>query len=400
MSRQPVISRRLLLAAFWLAGSSSVRAQVKRGSDQGIGGTGITRGNDHGIGGTGIVGIIQRFGSIYVNGERISYAADVPVLIDGQPASVKRLKIGQVARVVAVPGANGTLSTRRIDVWSEVAGRIEAVHGGEVTVLGQRVAWTGGGNLRRVGANVAVFGLRRTDGVIVASLVEPHHGAASSVTGLLERGADGVRIGGLRLDGVEASLVGQRVRAEGAVAQATMQVAQARADDFSDLAGASRLSIEAYVRRVGDNLQLGSGYTARGASRFEPRSDARVVLNGTYDRSLGLQVDAVHSVGQSQGGSMQAPGAPDRSPGGVRGPAGGAGAPGGGPAYPGAPGNRSDVPTTLGPRPSDSGGPSGPGGGGPFGPGGGGPFGPGGAGPGGPGGPGGFGGGPGGGGRR
>ena len=73
MSRQPVISRRLLLAGLWLAGSASVRAQVQRGNDQGIGGTGISRGNDHGIGGTGIVGIIQRFGSIFVNGDRISY---------------------------------------------------------------------------------------------------------------------------------------------------------------------------------------------------------------------------------------------------------------------------------------------------------------------------------------
>src|SRR5262245_54971551 len=120
MSRQPIISRRLLLAALWLAGSSSALssawAQVRRGSDQGIGGTGITRGGDHGIGGTGIVGVIQRFGSIYVNGERISYAADVPVRIDGQLASVKRLQIGQVARVVAVRQANGTQTTSRIDV--------------------------------------------------------------------------------------------------------------------------------------------------------------------------------------------------------------------------------------------------------------------------------------------
>jgi hypothetical protein len=395
MSRPPVISRRLLLASIWLAGSSAVRAQVTRGSDQGIGGTGITRGDDHGIGGTGIVGIIRRFGSIYVNGERISYAADVPVRIDGQPVSAKRLQIGQLARVVAVRQANGALTTGRIDVVSEVAGPIEAVHSGEVSVLGQRVAWTGGGSLRRAGANVAVFGIRRTDGVIVASLVEPHHGAADSVTGLLDRGADGLRIGGLRLDGVDASLAGQRVRVEGSVAQGTMQVARARLDDFSDLAGASRLSIEAYVHRVGDNLQLGSGYTAHGASRFEPRGDARVVVNGVYDRSLGLRIESVQSISQSPGGSMQAPGAPDRSGGGMRGPGGGPGAPG----NPGGPGNRSEVPTTLGPGPNEpGGGPSGPGGGGPFGPGGGGgPFGPGG---GGPGGPGGFGGGPGGGGRR
>ena len=66
----------------------------KRGNDQGIGGTGISRGDDHGIGGTGIVGVIQRFGSIFVNGERIGYAPDVPVRIDGEAASAKALRSG------------------------------------------------------------------------------------------------------------------------------------------------------------------------------------------------------------------------------------------------------------------------------------------------------------------
>jgi hypothetical protein len=395
MSRQPIISRRLLLAALWLAGSSSVRAQVRRGSDQGIGGTGITRGNDHGIGGTGIVGVIQRFGSIYVNGERISYAPDVLVRIDGQAASTKRLQIGQVARVVAVRQANGTQTTSRIDVVSEVTGPVEAVRSGEITVLGQRVVAAAGGSWRRVGANVAVFGIRRTDGAIVASLVEPHAGTATRVTGLLERDRDGLRIGGLRVDGVDSALVGQRVRAEGTVAQGAMQVARARPDDFSDLTGANRLLIEAYVRRVDGRLQLGSGYIARDASRFAPSGDARVVVNAVYDRSFGLQVDSVQSISPSHGGSLQSPGAPP-----ARTPGPGGGSPGmpGSPGHPGMPGSRSDVPTSLGPGPSTpgggplepgGGGPLGPGGGGPFGPGGGGPFGPGGGGP----GPGGFGGG-------
>jgi hypothetical protein len=365
MSRPPLISRRLLLASFWLAGTSSVWAQVRRGSDQGIGGTGIGRGDDHGIGGTGIVGVIQRFGSIFVNNERITYAADVPVRIDGEASSAKRLQIGQVARVVAVRRANGTLATSRIDVVSEVTGPIEAVGHGEITVLGQRVATAGDGNWRRVGSSVAVFGLRRTDGVIVASLVTPHHGAVARVAGLVERSSDGLRIGGLRLDGVDSALAGQRVRVEGTVGQGAMQVAGARLDDFSDLAGANRLSIEAYVRRSGSSLQLGSGYVARDTSRFEPRGDARVVLHAVYDRSLGLQVESVQSISQPQspGGSMHSPGA---APGGMPGHGGGPGAPGGAPGGPGG-----------GPGPGDSSGPSGPGGGGPFGPGGG-PFGPGG----------------------
>src|SRR5882757_823063 len=143
MTKPPLISRRSLLAGLWLAGSSSAWAQVRRGNDHGIGGTGITRGDDHGIGGTGIVGVIQRFGSIYVNGERISYAADVPVRIDGEPASAKALRIGHVARVVAIRQANGMFSTGRIDAVSEVIGPVETIKHGEMAVLGQKVIWAG-----------------------------------------------------------------------------------------------------------------------------------------------------------------------------------------------------------------------------------------------------------------
>src|SRR5258705_1217799 len=381
MTNGPIISRRVLLAGLWLAGVSSAAAQVRRGDDHGIGGTGVTGiGDDHGIGGTGIVGVIQRFGSIFVNGERIGYAPDVPVRIDGEAASVKALRIGHVARVVAQRQANGVLTTNRIDAVSEVVGPIESVKGGEMTVLGQKVAWTGRENWR-VGTQVAVSGLRRTDGVIVASLVEQRRNATARVTGPLERDRDGLRIGGLRLDGVDAAPVGQRVQAEGRVASGgKLQISRARADDFSDLSGATRLSIEAYVRRVGTNLQLGSGYVARDSSRFEPGQDTRVVVNAVRDGLQGLRVESVQSVSHFPGSSMQGPRAPDRAPAG--GPPGHGG---GGPNVPG--GSRPDAPGGRGPGSGEppGGGPGGPGGG--FGPPGGGP-----------GGPGGFGGGPGGGG--
>src|SRR5258705_11034456 len=155
MTKPPVISRRLLLAGFWLAGTSAVWAQVKRGSDQGIGGTGISRGDDHGIGGTGIVGVIQRFGSIFVNGERVSYAADVPERINGEAASVKALRIGHVARVLARPQAKGILTTNRIETVSEVIGPIESAQPREKTGVGQKVLLAGRTSWGVSGAHVA-----------------------------------------------------------------------------------------------------------------------------------------------------------------------------------------------------------------------------------------------------
>lgn len=380
MNRPPLISRRLLLAGFWLAGTAMARAQVKRGTDQGIGGTGLTRGDDHGIGGTGIVGVIQRFGSIYVNGERITYASDVPVRIDGVAASPKGLRIGQLARVVATRQADGTLVTRNITIASEVAGPIESVKGNELTVLGQKIVAGDKESKLRTGTQVAVYGLRRTDGVIVASLVEPRRDAAARVTGLVERGPDGLRIGGLKLNGVDPLLVGQRVQVEGSTSQGAIQAARTRIDDFSDLVGASRLSIEAYVQRVGSNLQLGSGLIAHDGSRFGPAAgEARMVVNGMFDRTRGLQVDSAQAIGHGPGVPMQGPGGtgnPSRSPGGgsIMHPS--RGAPNSGGGQPGAPG----APTpgggpTPGPAPTGPSGPSGPGGlgspGGPMGPGGG-----------------------------
>lgn len=375
MSRPPLISRRLLLTGFWLAGTAIARAQVRRGTDQGIGGTGITRGDDHGIGGTGIVGIIQRFGSIYVNGERVTYASDVPVRIDGEAASPKALRIGQLARVVATRQADGTLVTRNIAIASEVSGPIESVKGNELTVLGQKIVARSKDSKLRAGAHVAVYGLRRTDGVIVASLVEPRHAAAERVTGLVERGPEGLHIGGLKLAGVDPLLVGQRVQIEGRASQGAMQAARTRIDDFSDLVGASRLSIEAYVQRAGSSLQLGSGLVARDSSRFGPAAgEARMVVNGVFDRSRGLQVESTQAIGPAPGGP-QPGGHPGQSPGGsIMNPDRGTPNPGSSqPGRPAAPG--SNPGGNPGSAPTGPTGPTGPGGlgspGGPMGPGGG-----------------------------
>ncbi len=203
-----------------------------------------------------------------------------------------------------------------------------------MTVLGQRIIAAGHESWRHPGTNVAVFALRRTDGVIVSSLVEQRRDATTRVSGPLKRDRDGLRIGGLWLNDVDAALVGQRVQAEGSVTQGVMQVSRTRPDDLSDFSGASRLSIEGYVRRVGSNLQFGSGYVAHDGGRFQPSGNARVVVNAVFDSSRGLRVESIQS---EPGGGSNVPG------GGSNVPGGGLGVPGGGP-----PGLRGGGPPGLG----------------------------------------------------
>ena len=162
-------------------------------SDRGIGGTGVAPPQDledRGIGGTGVVGTIRRFGSIVVNGLRIGYAPDVRVTIDGRRATPADLRLGHVVRAIALAD-DDRLSTRAIAVMSEVIGKVEGDGADGLTVLGQSVdtrALAPGGRWR-IGRRVAVSGLRRPDGVIVASLIEPARGRLDRVAGPLQPGS-------------------------------------------------------------------------------------------------------------------------------------------------------------------------------------------------------------------
>ena len=167
--------RQVLRLLALLAGGAPALADQKPKTlgDNGIGGTGFQPG-DNGIGGTGFIGTIRKFGSVWVNGERIAYPADAQIRIDGEPASPSRLRIGQVARLVA-ERRDGLWTTGGIVITSEVVGPVGRIDGRLLTVLGQSVelARTKAAQGLKVGGRVAVSGLRRPDGAVVASLVEP-----------------------------------------------------------------------------------------------------------------------------------------------------------------------------------------------------------------------------------
>ena len=287
------VLRLLAGAAALLPGSARPQENPR---DQGIGGTGMkmtdeprdgTLGEgDRGIGGTGVIGTIRRFGSIIVNDLRIAYPPNVEVRIDGEPAKAADLKIGQVVHVVARPQRGG-LGTQRIDVTSEVVGPVESVAPGRIVVLGQRVTTAGLAGDWKPGARVAVSGLRRPDGVIVASLIEPRGSGLDRVAGPVRREAGGaLAIGGLRLTGADALPPGQRAAVTGTTAGGTLSVTNAAQVGLPFPPGLQRVSIEAYIGRVGGGLDLGSGLAVSGRAglRVPRQGSVKAVLTADIAR--------------------------------------------------------------------------------------------------------------------
>ena len=273
------------------------RGAPEQPRDQGIGGTGaVPAGDDRGIGGTGVIGTIRRFGSIYVNGLRIAYAKDVAVVVDGEPAGAASLKLGQVVHAVA-RRRGGVLRTDRIEVESEVVGRVEARSAGSMTVLGQTVSLEGLRDAARwqVGERVAVAGLRRNDGVIVASLVEVRESGLAKVAGPLTRLSTGdLAIGGLRLNDVDPSLAGTRAVVFGSPDNGALAVASSRRERIPSGSGVRRVSIEAFVEHRGSGFRLGSGLDVRGRARGVPDTGStRAIVTTNVDDRGGLRIERI-----------------------------------------------------------------------------------------------------------
>ena len=360
----------LALSASTLAWSG--RGAFGQASDRGIGGTGTPgvaeqENHDRGIGGTGVIGTIRKFGSIVVNGLRITYAKNIPVRIDGREASASQLRIGHVVRVVA-DQRGGVYSTHAIDVVNEVVGDIDSISGNHLVVLGQTISTA---NLSRghrwtAGDHVAVSGLRRPDGVIVASLIERRSDAPEQVAGPISQASDGsLRIGDLKLMGVDAAMIGQRALLTGKLADGVFAVTESRAELGILRSEVSKVLVESYIEYNDGGLYTGSGFAIAGLSNSQPshRKAVRAVISATFKDDGTLHLDSLHIEpsgndrdedmpeqpanprdhgdlsqpgGAVPGNGMSAPGAPDN--GGGRGGSGGFGGPPGFSATPGGPG--------------------------------------------------------------
>jgi hypothetical protein len=217
-------------------------------------------GGDRGIGGTGVVGTVTGFGSIIANGLEVGLATADTITIDGRAGKPAALKLGHVARLVATPFPGG-LTARAVAVTHEIIGPVGVIdmHADIAKIAGQKVS-LGAIDYRgriRVGDFIAVNGLRRPDGIVVATLVETVPRGLVQVVGVPVRAEKGrIRLGGLTLEGgAAAALVGERALFRGRLAGGRLIVRTAApAPTFADAARLAEVSIEGYFAREGNSL--------------------------------------------------------------------------------------------------------------------------------------------------
>jgi len=272
----------------------------------GIGGTGKQAAGEGGIGGTGVVGTITGFASICVNGIEIHYSAGTPVDSDGKATSVEDLRIGQVVAVEA-SGHGGEIQARHITVLHEVAGRIDAVDrsAARISVLGQEIVLAPGARLAgtvsdralNVGDHAQVSGLRRADGVIVASRIDgvsriDGPGLKGPVT-RVEGGyvvVHGTRIDISRVPGAERITAGKEIQARGDWDGGTLharEVAVQPSVPFADRV--EQLELQGYIQRdtengalrlSGLNVEVSAATRIEGGDRADLGDDRHVLISG------------------------------------------------------------------------------------------------------------------------
>jgi hypothetical protein len=253
-------------------------------ADRGIGGTGAhsvqaaTQIADRGIGGTGIVGVVTGFASVCVNGLEVQYNDTVAVDVDGTAATPSALRAGQIV-VIKADGSASAPYARTISVRNELVGRIELVtlDSPMLMIAGQPV-WVPAGTLgaERFGLGdwVTVSGLRREDGVVVASRLEAATSRKLVARGLVVRDGNALRVGNLVIEGAVAKGVkpGQFVSVSGSYSQGHGQADAVVVDPLSTNPAAyfgrsvDRLIVQAYVRVAKGTIWLNGVKIAAGPS--------------------------------------------------------------------------------------------------------------------------------------
>ncbi|MDE8349353.1 MAG: DUF5666 domain-containing protein [Acidocella sp.] len=198
MKRMPTMRldrQSLMLLALVLALVSARPTLAQNSETGGIGGTGVSQ-ETGGIGGTGVTrhgmavlgyGPIQAFGSVFLNGREYMFDSHTLVIVDGHPATVASLQVGDIARVEGVITGAKRGYAESIDIVHPVIGPVSAVGDGghQAMVMGQimdapKVPIFAG---LKLGDMVAVSAQLRANGSWAAGNVQPAPGAVAQILG-------------------------------------------------------------------------------------------------------------------------------------------------------------------------------------------------------------------------
>ena len=291
------------------------------GSGGGIGGTGIT---SEGIGGTGIssFGVVQRFGSIYVNGSEYLLNDTTGYRLDGRPGTVRDVHLGDVVLVQAQAKPDGRLTADSVHVRVALAGRIEKVttHAGSFTLLGQVVhvtaeTRTGGPGAPRLelaqlhaGDAVRISALARGNGRWVATRVVRAPATTFLLSGpvrAINRTQGHLTIGTrtLAASGPFTGIaIGEQVRATGRYVRGMPVVMRVQPVLAPVGAPGTAVEMSGYVEaRSGSDVLLANGvplrYTARthfsGGTAADARAGTAIAVRGVAEPDGSVLVNRV-----------------------------------------------------------------------------------------------------------
>lgn len=288
----------------------------------GIGGTGID-----GIGGTGIaaLGVVQGFGSIFVNGREYFLEENTRISIDGRPATEQDLQIGDVVLVKGIVGRSGQAQGLSVEGRHAVQGKVDKVSAARnsITVLGQEIRVAPDSLVRNEqGAALKLRDIKRGDHVTVSALARPGGGwGATEITRSAAARADApfllratvgavsadktrVRVGGQRVQVRQAPLVlrpGQRVMVRGHYDNGVLRAEAIQPDviqlgkpgDRVEMIGFVRSGARGQLSSHGVRLHVDRGTEMRGGDRVSLKGERLVGMHGTVQKDGSVALERV-----------------------------------------------------------------------------------------------------------
>ena len=269
----------------------------------GIGGTGATPAGQAIIG----YGPIQAFGSVFVNGREYAIDSHTRVTIDGAPATVRALHVGDLAQVQGVTASGPHGYATAISVLHPLIGPITAMggNGRMVTVLGQRVAAAHDKALfaaLRLGTIIAISAQRRADGTWIARAAQAMPpGTPAQMVGPAAFTGGQLSVGGVAVSGPAALAAtvqpGTMLTVRGTFAGAALQASSLATVKLLAGAPGTRVEVEDYFRSGPDGRAAApDGLAAVNLPQATPLTGMRAEeLVGTLVEPGVLDVDSIAS---------------------------------------------------------------------------------------------------------